>query len=93
MEKYLVKYKLSIRKSNQSFRHDFFESQIQEHKKTIAFSDPDASPSDYVEAFLKEQQKLGTIGGNNTFMNSQLKQICFALWLAGQVNIFQKFLN
>lgn len=49
------------------FRHQFFQRQIDEHKKSIDFSDLAASSTDYVEVFLKEQQRRERTGKPHTF--------------------------
>ena len=41
---------------------DFFGRQVKQHRAEIDFSNPDSAPSDYVEAFLKEQAKAEASG-------------------------------
>ena len=44
-----------------NFRFAFFERQIVEHKKEINFTDLESPPTDYIEAYLKEQIKRDAI--------------------------------
>ncbi|KAH7700677.1 Protein CYP-33C1, partial [Aphelenchoides avenae] len=62
---------------------DFFDRQIEHHRKEIDF-ESDSQPTDYVEAFLREQAKQDAEGGQHYFSTIQLKNMCFDLWAAGQ---------
>lgn len=69
-------------KANRGF-FDFFDRQIEQHRKEIDF-ESDSQPTDYVEAFLREQAKQDTEGEQHYFSTIQLKNMCFDLWAAGQ---------
>uniref|UniRef100_A0A1I7T635 Unspecific monooxygenase n=1 Tax=Caenorhabditis tropicalis TaxID=1561998 RepID=A0A1I7T635_9PELO len=59
---------------------EFFQKQIDEHKKEIDFDLEENS--DYVEAFLKEQRKREAQGDFDTFSTKQLSNMCLDLWFA-----------
>ncbi|KAI1705045.1 cytochrome p450 domain-containing protein [Ditylenchus destructor] len=61
----------------------FFENQIVEHEKEIDF-ETNSSPTDFVEAFLREARKRDEEGFEHTFTRNQLRNVCFDIWAAGQ---------
>jgi cytochrome P450 len=62
----------------------FFNGQIEERRQKINF-DQDSEPTDYVEAYLRQQQKTEKVcNGENLFSNGQLFGCVFDMWLAGQ---------
>uniref|UniRef100_A0A914Z7Z6 Cytochrome P450 n=1 Tax=Panagrolaimus superbus TaxID=310955 RepID=A0A914Z7Z6_9BILA len=62
----------------------FFNYQIQERRQKIDFSQ-DSEPTDYVEAYLREQQKNEKAGEDlEMFSNEQLFGCVFDMWLAAQ---------
>uniref|UniRef100_A0AC35FL80 Cytochrome P450 n=1 Tax=Panagrolaimus sp. PS1159 TaxID=55785 RepID=A0AC35FL80_9BILA len=62
----------------------FFYKQITERMAKINF-DEDSEPTDYVEAYLRQQKKLEDSGEkDHLYSNQQLFGSVFDLWLAGQ---------
>jgi len=62
----------------------FYLKQIQAHRDEINF-ETDDEPTDFVEAFLRQQHKLGNSNQkDHTFTDLQLFGTIFDLWLAGQ---------
>uniref|UniRef100_A0AC35F1S7 Cytochrome P450 n=1 Tax=Panagrolaimus sp. PS1159 TaxID=55785 RepID=A0AC35F1S7_9BILA len=61
-----------------------FYNKINERRATINF-DEDSEPSDYVEAYLRQQKKLDNAGEKgHSYTDKQLFGNVFDLWLAGQ---------
>ena len=56
-------YKLE---SNREQLYGFFRNQVDEHKANLDFT-TDSEPMDYVEAFLREQQKRDQEGVKHSF--------------------------
>uniref|UniRef100_A0AC34FJ33 Unspecific monooxygenase n=1 Tax=Panagrolaimus sp. ES5 TaxID=591445 RepID=A0AC34FJ33_9BILA len=62
----------------------FFYEKINERRLTINFNE-DSEPSDYVEAYLRQQKKLNDSGDKgHSYTDKQLFGNVFDLWLAGQ---------
>jgi cytochrome P450 len=61
----------------------FYQSQIDEHLKTIDF-ETDDQPTDYAEAFLREKKKRDSEGLPHYYTHQQLILMCSDLFLAGQ---------
>ncbi|XGW03546.1 hypothetical protein V3C99_015041, partial [Haemonchus contortus] len=59
----------------------FFDRQIEAHKKDIDYDSEHTN--DYVEAFLKEQQRREADGDFESFKHIQLQNMCLDLWFAG----------
>uniref|UniRef100_A0A8R1DLN8 Cytochrome P450 n=1 Tax=Caenorhabditis japonica TaxID=281687 RepID=A0A8R1DLN8_CAEJA len=70
-------------KEKRALLDQFFNEQIEEHRKTIDFEQ--VENSDFVEAYLKEQRKRERDGDIETFCNKQLTAMCFDLWIAGHL--------
>uniref|UniRef100_A0A914QHS1 Cytochrome P450 n=1 Tax=Panagrolaimus davidi TaxID=227884 RepID=A0A914QHS1_9BILA len=66
---------------------DFFYNLINEHRKAINL-ESDEDPTDFVEAYLRQQHKLKMEGGvkenENNFDDAQLYATVLDLWVAGQ---------
>uniref|UniRef100_A0A914ED72 Cytochrome P450 n=1 Tax=Acrobeloides nanus TaxID=290746 RepID=A0A914ED72_9BILA len=60
---------------------NFFDHQIKEHVNELNF---DSAPTDYVDAYLREQAKRDKECVPHTFHITQLYNMCFDLWIAGQ---------
>lgn len=58
------------------FRSSFFQDQIDEHKKSVDFSNLDAPASDYVEAFLRERKKAELKDAKHTFTYEWSMNMC-----------------
>uniref|UniRef100_A0A914WU73 Cytochrome P450 n=1 Tax=Plectus sambesii TaxID=2011161 RepID=A0A914WU73_9BILA len=59
----------------------FFDVQIEEHNQHF---DPNAEPTDFVQAFLKEMhQTKADDAKQGNYCMLQLKNVCFDLWIAG----------
>ncbi|KAI1702570.1 cytochrome p450 domain-containing protein [Ditylenchus destructor] len=61
----------------------FFNGQIEEHRKCIDF-ETDSTPTDFVEAYLREAHKKDKEGVQHSFSIKQLASTCSDLWTAGQ---------
>ncbi|KAI1710511.1 cytochrome p450 domain-containing protein [Ditylenchus destructor] len=59
----------------------FFGDHIEEHKQEL---DEDESATDFVGAFLKEKARKDKLDEPHNFTISQLRGMCFDLWVAGQ---------
>uniref|UniRef100_A0A914DPZ1 CYtochrome P450 family n=1 Tax=Acrobeloides nanus TaxID=290746 RepID=A0A914DPZ1_9BILA len=69
---------------NRDILYTYFDEHINQHKAEIDL-DADNEPKDYVEAFLKEQHRRERSGDEAHYFNqTQLINMCFDLWLAGQ---------
>uniref|UniRef100_A0A914DSB2 Unspecific monooxygenase n=1 Tax=Acrobeloides nanus TaxID=290746 RepID=A0A914DSB2_9BILA len=72
---------------NRNILYTYFDEHINQHKAEIDL-DADNEPKDYVEAFLKEQHRRERSGDEAHYFNqTQLINMCFDLWLAGQETI------
>uniref|UniRef100_A0A915E9B5 Unspecific monooxygenase n=1 Tax=Ditylenchus dipsaci TaxID=166011 RepID=A0A915E9B5_9BILA len=69
----------SVRVHDQLYQ--FYEKIIREHEADLDLNEP---PTDYVAAFLKKKAKQDKLGEPHYYTISQLKSMCFDLWLAGQ---------
>ncbi|KAI1706803.1 cytochrome p450 domain-containing protein [Ditylenchus destructor] len=63
--------------------YKFFNGQIEEHRKSIDF-ETDSTPTDFVEAYLREAHKKDKEGVEHSFSIKQLANTCSDLWGAGQ---------
>ncbi|CAI4223281.1 unnamed protein product [Auanema sp. JU1783] len=59
------------------------QKQIDEHTKVIKTRSGYEEAVDYVEAYLREQQKREESGDVDTFSDKQLLNMCWDLWVAG----------
>ncbi|CAD5230311.1 unnamed protein product [Bursaphelenchus okinawaensis] len=63
---------------------EYLDIQIEKHIKENDYSQ-DFEPSDYIDAFLLQREKvIRTDGSEGNFTMDQLRNICMDLWLAGQ---------
>lgn len=71
---------------------EFFNNQIEVHKERLKDKNLSEPASDFVEAYLREIDKNVESDKLHWFTREELPDVCFDLWVAGQVRIpFFKF--
>uniref|UniRef100_A0AC34Q186 Cytochrome P450 n=1 Tax=Panagrolaimus sp. JU765 TaxID=591449 RepID=A0AC34Q186_9BILA len=62
---------------------NFYNDEIGKHRMKTDLNSTE-EPTDFVEAYMREQHKLEKSGEKHSFTEHQLSNMCFDLWLAGQ---------